>query len=123
MEILFCGAIIAAVLLFTYLLNTARKKTPPPAVGREEYTPVYISIADDPDAVMQGMDKFIAEVQKTESAGDRWRWVPLLIFFGGLGLMAVDMILLLLGYTSFVFVLGGILLWVAALVMARSLRK
>ena len=123
MEIFFCGTVIAAVLLFTYLLNTARKKTPPPAVGRKEYTPVYISIADDPDAVMQGMDKFIAEVQKTESAGDRWRWVPLLIFFGGLILMAVDMILLLVGYTSFVFVLGGILLWVAALVMARSLRK
>ena len=123
MEIFFCGIVIAAVLLFTYLLNTARKKTPPLTTGRKEYTPVYISIADDPDAVMQGMDKFIAEVQKTETAGDRWRWVPLLIFFGGLILMAVDMILLLVGYTSFVFVLGGILLWVAALVMARSLRK
>ena len=123
MEIFFCGAVIAAVLLFSYLLNTARKKTPPPATGRKEYTPVYVSIADDPDAVMQGMDKFVAEVQKTETVGDRWRWVPLLIFFGGLVLMAVDVILLVLGYTSFVFVLGGILLWVAALVMARSLRK
>jgi len=69
------------------------------------------------------MDKFVAEIQKTESAGDRWRWVPLLIFFGGLILMAVDLILLVLGYTSFVFVLGGILLWIAALVMARNLRK
>ena len=123
MEIFFCGTVIAAVLLFSYLLNTARKKTPPPTTGRKEYTPVYVSIADDPDAVMQGMDKFVAEVQKTETAGDRWRWVPLLIFFFGLVLMAVDLILLLLGYTSFVFVLGGILLWIAALVMARSLRK
>jgi len=123
MEIFFCGAVVAAVLLFSYLLNTARKKKLPPAAGRKEYTPVYVSIADDPDAVMQGMGKFVAEVQKTETAGDRWRWVPLLIFFGGLVLMAVDVILLLLGYTSFVFVLGGILLWLAALVMARSLRK
>ena len=123
MEIFFCGAVIAAVLLFSYLLNTVRKKTPPPTTGRKEYTPVYVSIADDPDAVMQGMDKFVAEIQKTESAGDRWRWVPLLIFFGGLILMAVDLILLVLGYTSFVFVLGGILLWIAALVMARNLRK
>ena len=123
MEIFFCGAVVAAVLLFSYLLNTARKKTLPPAAGRKEYTPVYVSIADDPDAVMQGMDKFVAEVQKTETAGDRWRWVPLLIFFGGFVLMAVDVILLLLGYTSLVFVLGGILLWLAALVMARSLRK
>jgi hypothetical protein len=29
----------------------------------------------------------------------------------------------LLGYTSFVFIIGGFLLWVAAIVMARSLRK
>ena len=123
MEIFFCGAILAAGWLFSYLLNTARKKTSPPTAGRKEYTPVYVSIADDPDAIMEGMDKFVAEIQKTETAGDRWRWVPLLIFFGGLVLMAVDVILLLLGYTSFVFVLGGILLWIAALVMARSLRK
>ncbi|HVF26334.1 MAG TPA: hypothetical protein VNA23_10620, partial [Anaerolineales bacterium] len=121
--IFFCGAVIAAVLLFSYLLNTARKKTPPPVTGRKEYTPVYVSIADDPDAIVQGMDKFVAQVQKTETAGDRWRWAPLLIFFGGLMLMAADVILLLVGYTSFVFVLGGILLWVAALIMARSLRK
>src|SRR4026209_935972 len=123
MEILLCISGIGAVLLFFYLLNTARKKTPVPAAGKKEYTPVYVSIADDPDAVMQGMDKFVAEVQKTESAGDKWRWVPLLIFFGGLVLMAVDGVLLALGYTSFIFVLGGILLWAAALVMARSLRK
>jgi hypothetical protein len=69
------------------------------------------------------MDKFIAEVQKTESAGDKWRWIPLVIFFGGLGLMAIDGLLLLLGYTSFIFTVGGVLLWIAALVMARSLRK
>src|SRR5215207_4945621 len=123
MEIFFCGAIIAAVLLFSYLLNTARKKTKTPTNGQKEYTPVYVSIADDPDAIMEGMDKFVAEVQKTETAGDRWRWVPLLIFFGGLVLMAVDLILLFVGYTSFVFVMGGVLLWAAALVMARSLRK
>jgi hypothetical protein len=123
MEIILCGSLIGAVLLFFYLLNTARKKTPPPTAGKKDFTPVYLSIADDPDAVIQGMDKFVSEVQKTESAGDRWRWVPLIIFFGGLGLMGIDGILLLLGYTSFVFTVGGILLWIAALIMARSLRK
>ena len=123
METLLCISGIIAVLLFSYLLNTARKKTPAPTAGRKDYTPVYLSIADDPDAVIEGMDRFVAETQKTESAGDRWRWMPMGIFFGGLGLMAVDGILLLLGYTSFVFTVGGVLLWVAALVMARSLRK
>ena len=123
MEIILCGSSIGAVLLFFYLLNTARKKNAPPAAGRNDYTPVYLSIADDPDAVIEGMDKFVAEIQKTESAGDKWRWVPMIIFFAGLGLMGVDGILLVLGYTSFVFTIGGILLWIAAFVMARSLRK
>ena len=123
MEIILCGSLIGAVALFFYLLNTARKKTPPPTAGRKDYTPVYLSIADDPDAVIQGMDKFVAEIQKTESAGDKFRWIPMMIFFAGLGLMGIDGLLLILGYTSFVFTIGGILLWVAAFVMARGLRK
>ena len=126
METFLCGFAIIAVLsiaLFFYLLNTARKKTPLPTAGKKEYTPVYVSIADRPNSIMQGMDKFVAEVQKTESAGDKWRWVPMFIFFGGLGLMAIDGLLLLLGYTSIIFISGGILLWTAALVMARGLRK
>jgi len=123
MEILLCISGILAVLLFFYLLNTARKKTPVPTVGKKAYTSVYVSIADRPNSVMQGMDKFVAEIQKTESAGDKWRWIPMIIFFGGLGFMAIDGLLVLLGYTSFVFTAGGILLWIAALVMARGLRK
>ncbi|SRR6266498_736864 len=123
MEILLCISGIIALLLFFYLLNTARKKTRTPSVRKKEYTPVYISIADKPDSIMQGMDKFVKEIQKTETAGDKWRWIPLMIFFAGVGLMAIDGLLLLLGYTSFVFISGGVVLWIAALVMALSLRK
>src|SRR5690349_24101488 len=126
MENLLCIGIILFVIslaLFFYLLNTARKKTPAPAAGKSDYTPVYLSIADDPDAVIQGMRNFVAEVQKTESAGDKWRWVPLIIFFGGLMLMGIDGLLLVMGYASFVFTAGGMALWIAALVMARGLRK
>src|SRR5215212_8275908 len=106
MELILCGSLIGAVFLFFYLFSTARKKTPAPTPGKNDYTPVYLSIADDPDAVIQGMDNFVAEVQKTESAGDRWRWVPMLIFFGGLALIGIDGILLVGGYTSFVFTAG-----------------
>lgn len=124
MELVLCGSLIGAILLFFYLLNTARKTIPStPAIGRKDYTPVYLSIADDPDAVIQGMDKFAAEVQKTESAGDRWRWIPMLIFIAGLALMGIDGLLLASGYTSFVFTVGGLALWIAAFIMARSLRK
>ncbi len=87
------GVIGVVVLsLFFYLLNTARKKVTPATTiaGKKEYAPVYVSIADKPDSIILGMDKFRAEVQKTESAGDKWRWIPLIIFFIGVGLMAVD---------------------------------
>ncbi len=111
--------------LFFYLLTTARKKAPPATTitGKKDYAPVYVSIADRPDSIMRGMDRFVKEVQLTEKAGDKWRWIPLIIFFTGVGLMAVDGLLLLLGYFSLVFSAGGFLLWIAAFIMARSLRR
>lgn len=126
MEVLICSGIvilIVALSVFSYLRNTARKKTTVPAAGKKDYQPVYISIADKPDSIMRGMDRFVAQVNKTESAGDKWRSIPMLIFLAGLGLMAVDGLLFLLGFRSFVFIAGGVILWIAAVVMARGLRK
>ncbi|HKI54263.1 MAG TPA: hypothetical protein VJ987_09070 [Anaerolineales bacterium] len=126
MESLICSGIIILIIalsVFSYLRNTARKKTAPPATGKKDFQPVYISIADKPDSIMRGMDRFVAQVNKTESAGDKWRWIPMIIFLAGLGLMAVDGVLFLLGYTSFVFIAGGFILWIAAVVLARGLRK
>lgn len=45
------------------------------------------------------------------------------IFFAGVGLVAIDVLLILFGYFSLVFTAGALLLWIAAFVMARSLRK
>lgn len=118
-----CGILFVIVVLFFYLLNTARKKTPNPNAGKKDYTPVYVSIADKPDSIMRGMDRFVADVQKTESAGDKWRWVPMLIFFVGVGLAAIDGLLFAFGYISFIFTSGAVLLWLAAFILARSLRK
>jgi hypothetical protein len=123
MEILLCISGILAILVFLFLLSTARKKAPAPKAGKKEYTPVYVSLADRPETIMQGMDRFIVELQKTESAGDKWRWTPLLIFFAGVGLICIDLFLDLLGYFSFIFTLGGIGLWIAAIVLALALRK
>ena len=120
MENLLCiggSAGIIGLIVFFYLLNTARKKTPTPTAGKKEYTPVYISIADNADNIMRGMDKFVVDVQKTESAGDKWRWIPLLIFFAGLGLILIDLVLDVLGYFSFIFSIGGVGLWIAAVVL------
>lgn len=127
MEAFICvgGALLVGVLIiFSYLLNTARKKVPAVnALGKKNLLPIYISLADKPQSIIQGMDKLKVEAQKTEKAGDKWRWIPMFIFFGGVGLMLIDVLLFLLGYTSFIFISGGILLWVAAVVMARGLRK
>ncbi|MDL1944874.1 hypothetical protein FBQ99_21310 [Chloroflexi bacterium CFX2] len=128
MEVFLCGAAIAGIIvisLFFYLLNTARKKgnVDKNQFGKKNYAPVYVSIADKPDSIIRGMNEFVAKVQKTETSGDKWRWIPMLIFFAGIGLMLIDVLFLLLGYTSFIFAFGGFLLWIAAVVMARSLRR
>ena len=120
-------AVIGVVILslFFYLLNTARKKVTAAAnvMGKKDFAPVYVSLADKPDSIMRGMDRFAREVQTTEKAGDKWRWIPLMIFLGGVGLMLVDGLFILLGYFSFIFSAGGILLWIAAFIMARNLRR
>jgi hypothetical protein len=127
MESLICGFVILGVIglaLFFFLRNTARKKSQSASTtGTKDYTPVYVSLADKPEPILRGMDRFVAEVNRTESAGDKWRKVPLLIFFGGLGLMLIDGLINLLGYGSFVFSVGGLTIWFAAFIMAISLRR
>jgi hypothetical protein len=127
METFLCGTAIAGVVvlsIFLYLLNTARKKVAPKtAFGKKDYAPLYLSIADRPQSIIQGMDRLRIDVDKTEKAGDKWRWIPLLIFFAGIGMALIDVLLFLLGYVSFVFSAGGLVLWIAAIVMARSLRR
>ena len=117
--------LVFMLIIFFYLLNTARKrKTPVTNVaGKKETLPVYISLADRPESIIEGMNKLQADVQKTETVGDQWRWIPLIIFFGGVALIVIDLFIDLLGYFSFVFTGGGFALWAAAIVMARSLRK
>src|SRR4026208_1960684 len=117
--------LVVVLILFFYLLNTARKKAAPSTgtSGKKDYLPIYISLADKPQSIMQGMDRLKLQVQRTETAGDKWRWIPLMIFFGGVGLVVIDLVFDLLGYFSFIFTVGGIMLWIAAIVMARSLRK
>lgn len=128
METVICvGGIlfVFVLIIFFYLLNTARKRNTPTKniTGKQDYLPVYISLADKPLSIMQGMERLKAEVHKTETAGDKWRWVPMIIFLIGCGLVVIDLLIDLFGYFSLVFTGGGILLWIAAIVMARGLRK
>ena len=77
MDALICvgGILLVFVLIiFFYLLNTARKKVAPAnTLGKKDYLPIYISLADKPQSIMQGMDKLKVDVIKTEQVGDKWR--------------------------------------------------
>ncbi len=112
------------IILFFVLFSISRRKPPAKtAAAAKDFTPVFLTLADKPNNILQGMDRLVADVQKTEVAGDRWWWMPLLIYLGGVGLILLDGVLDLLGYFSFVFTAGGVVMWIAAFVMAFSLRK
>jgi hypothetical protein len=114
----------AGLVLFLILYNISRRKPPAKdAAAKKDFTPVFITIADKPDSVMRGMDNLSARAEQTDTAGQRWWWLPLAIFAVGVGLILVDGLLDLFGYISFVFTAGGVLLWIAAFVMAFSLRR
>jgi len=127
MEGLICLGIVTFVIfisLFFHFLNTGRKrfKTKNPN-AKKEFAPLYVSIADKPDSIIRGINKFIAETRRTEKAGDRWSWIPMLIFLTGFGMMLIDVALFLFGFKSFIFVIGGFLLWIAGIVLSRKIRK
>jgi hypothetical protein len=120
MQIL-CFAGVGLILFFV-LYNMVKRK-PAAKDAKKDYTPVYLTLADKPTSIMQGMDRLVADTNKVEKAGQKWWWLPLLVFAGGFGLMLIDGLLFLFGYFSFVFSMGGILLWVAAFWLAFALRK
>ncbi len=122
MQVLYLAGV--GIILFLILYNISRIKPPAKAAAAaKDFTPVYLTLADKPDHIMRGMDKLVSQAQQTGTAGQRWWWMPLLIFAAGFGLMLVDGMLYLLGYVSLIFSAGGILLWVAAFVMAFNLRR
>ena len=61
MEAIVCGGgvlLIVVLIVFFYLLNTARKRvTETTSLGKKQLLPVYISLADKPTSIIQGMNK------------------------------------------------------------------
>lgn len=108
--------------LFVILYNMVKRK-PAAQDAKKEFTPVYLTLADKPQSIMQGMDRLMADTTKVEKAGQKWWWTPLLVFAGGFGLILIDGLLFLFGYFSLIFTAGGILLWIAAFWLAFALRK
>lgn len=85
--------------------------------------PVYLTLSSQPRTILRGMDNLVAETKRVNAAGQRWKWMPRLGFFAGLGMMAIDLLLFLLGYPSCIFSIGGLAVWVASFVFSRALKK
>jgi len=85
--------------------------------------PVYLTLSSQPRTIIEGMDALVAKTQSVNAAGQRWKWLPRLGFFGGIGMMAVDLLLFLFGYPSCIFSIGGLAIWVASFVFSRAIKK
>ena len=118
---LLCLAGIGLVLFFV-LWGLSRRK-PPAQAARKDYTPVYLSLADRPASILRGMDLLVSQSQRVDTTAQKWWWLPLAVFGAGAGLILVDGVLLLRGYTSVIFSAAGLVLWAAAFVLAFRLRR
>ena len=85
--------------------------------------PVYLTLSSQPRSILQGMDNLVAKARTVNAARQRWKLLPRLGFFAGLGMIAIDVILFLFGYSSCVFSTGGLAIWVAAFVLSRYLKR
>ncbi len=101
--------------------SLARAAPAPPTGG---FTPLYLNFSNKPRAILNNMSALIAQADKVNATKTRWSKGPRLLFWSGLGLMLVEGLIYLLGYTpSCAFVTGGIALWVIAIVLGVSLRR
>ena len=85
--------------------------------------PVYLTLSSQPSTILRGMDELVAKTRTVNAAGQRWKWMPRLGFFAGLGMVAIDLLLFLFGYPSCIFSVGGLAIWVAAFVFSRILKR
>ena len=82
--------------------------------------PIYISINNQPKAVLEVMDTLQERQQQHQALYDKRRLVPRWLFLAGLPLLAADF---LLGYNFLTCTLVAAGLWLAAIAIGRGLRR
>jgi hypothetical protein len=98
------------------------RATPAPPDGG--WTPLYLTFSDKPRVILENMDGLLTQADKVNATKTRWSKGPRLLFWSGFGLMLVEGLIYLLGYTpSCAFVTGGLVLWVVAIVLSVSLKR
>ncbi|MBI5934682.1 MAG: hypothetical protein HY867_13330 [Chloroflexi bacterium] len=92
--------------------------------AKGDFTPLYLNFSNKPRAILDNMSTMVAQAEKVNATKTRWSKGPRLLFWLGLGLMLVEGLIFLLGYTpSCAFVTGGIALWVIGIVLSVSLKR
>lgn len=86
-------------------------------------TPLYLTLASKPRAILDGMDRLVTQTQVSNLSGQRWKLLPRIGFFLGLGMIVIDLLLRVFGYSSCVFTTGGLAVWVASFVLSRILKR
>jgi hypothetical protein len=95
-----------------------------PAPPEGGFTPIYLNFSNKPRAILESMDSLTAQADKVNATKARWSKSPRLLFWMGLGLMLVEGLIYLLGYTpSCAFLTGGIVLWVIGIFFGIRLRR
>lgn len=92
--------------------------------AKSDYTPLYLNFSNKPRAILDNMSAMVAQAEKVNATKTRWSKGPRLLFWLGLGLMLVEGLIYLLGYTpSCAFLTGGIALWVVGIVLSVNLKR
>lgn len=104
--------------------STAATSTPVSTAAVGEHTPIYLNFSDKPQSIMNNMDALVAQANKSNASRARWTKGPRLLFWAGLGLIAIEGFFYLLGYSpTCVFLTGGIALWVVGIFLSVGLRR
>ena len=88
------------------------------------YDTVYLSLSDDPRAILQKMDQFKTSRKAVELHNQRRKPLPLLLILAGIGCIAFDLLVirLLLQYSVCLLTPVAFVCWIAALVIFINLR-
>lgn len=99
----------------------ARATSAPPQGG---WTPLYLNFSNKPRSILENMSTLVAQADKVNATKTRWSKGPRILFWLGLGLMLIEGLIYLHGYTpSCAFLTGGIALWVIGIVLSVSLKR
>jgi hypothetical protein len=88
------------------------------------FTPIYLNFSNKPQAIIDNMNALFAQAQRSNDTRTRWSIGPRILFWAGLGLIALEGIFFALGYSpTCAFLTGGIALWVVAIFLSSGLRR